>query len=134
MKTAQHQSGLIKLAKGEAKVDKGSIWTAGVFLKADHIVRGFSFLFGYTFVNKNKDQLCPCKTDKFCPPIVNSDEMLEGFKMHTVHLWFEYDFTKEDAHIGPRVALFYNHQVGGKRIFKTNMVGGSFGLDIAWDF
>ena len=53
--------------------------------------------------------------------------------MHTIHLFTEYDFTKQNNKFGPRIGFFYNVQVGGKRIFKTNIVGDSFGLDIAWD-
>lgn len=134
VKTAPCQSGLIKLAKAEVKVDKGSLWTAGTYLKADHFTLGFSLLFGYSFVNKKSDQLTPCNCILFCTPILNDDEMLKGFKMHTLHFALEYDFTKEDANFGPRIAVFYNHQVGGKRIFKTNMVGGNAGIEIAWDF
>lgn len=133
LKTAPDQSGLIKLAKGRAKIDRGTLWTAGLYAKADHVCRGFSWIVGYSFAKQDKDTITPC-----CPCfdicIANSDETLRGFTMHTVHLWAEYDFTQDDACAGARVAFFYNAQVGGKRIFETNMIGGALGLDFTWGF
>ncbi len=133
MKTGPQQSGLIKLAKGLVEIDKGAIWNAGGYIKADHFVYGLSVILGYTFASQNRDHLCPCKPDIFIPSIVNSDEMLKGWKMHTINLFVEYDFTGPDSKFGPRIALLYNAQVGGKRVFKTNILGGNIGLDIAWD-
>ncbi len=133
LKTAPDQSGLIKLAKGKAKTDRGIIWNAGVCAKADHICRGISFLLGYSFAKQNKDTVTSCDPC-FDSCIANSDETLEGFTMHTIHLWSEYDFTQDDACGGFRLALFYNHQISGKRVFKTNVVGGDIGVDFTWGF
>ncbi len=132
MKTGLYQSGLIKLAKGKAKIDRGSLWNAGIFIKADHIYRGLSFLFGYIFSKQNSIDISPCD-DCFSSAIANSDEMLKGWKMHTLNFLAEYDFTKEDSTVGTRIGLFYNLEIGGKRLFKTNMVGGNFGIDITWN-
>lgn len=129
LKTALYQSGLIKLAKGQVTIDRRSLWNAGLYLKADHITRGLSLLFGYTFSNQNNITLdtCDCCFD---PGIINSDEALQGWKMHTLHFWSEYDFSKEDSRTGVRLAAFYNLEVSGKRIFKTSTGGGSIGIDI----
>jgi len=133
LKTAFDQSGLIKLASGKAIIDRGVVWNAGLFAKADHICRGISFLLGYSFAQQNKDTLTTCNPC-FDACIANSDETLQGFNMHTIHLWAEYDFTQSDACGGVRVALFYNNQIGGKRIFKTNVIGGDVGIDFTWGF
>ncbi len=133
LKTGPQQSGLIKLARGKVTTEKGALWHAGLFLKADHFVRGLSLTFAYSFAGKSKDELCPEQPDLFDPSIINSDEMLKGWKMHTIHFFAEYDFTQEDSHIGSRLGVFYNRQVGGKRIFNTNLAGGTFGLEIVWD-
>lgn len=133
LKTAPDQSGLIKLAKGTAKINRGTLWNAGLFAKADHLCHGFSFIFGYSFAKQNRDHVAPC-SPCFDACIANSDEMLQGFNMHTIHLWGEYDFTQEDACKGLRLALFYNNQIGGKRIFKTNVGGGAVGVDLTWGF
>lgn len=134
MKTALRQSGLIKLAKGEAKVGKGTVWTGGTYLKADHFIANFSLTFAYSFASSNADTLSPCNTVIFDPTIVNSDQFYQGWKMHTLHLLVDYDFNREGRMFGPRIGIFYNAQISGERIFKTNMVGGIFGLDIVYDF
>lgn len=134
MKTDINQSGIIKLAKGRAKVHKGTIWEAGAFLKADHFFRGLSCLFGYSFVAEQDSEICPQDCDTFSTTIVNSDEMFKRWQMHTIHLRAEYDFTKEYSRVGTRVSFFYDYPFQGERIFRTSMIGGHFGIDIAWDF
>lgn len=133
LKTGPQQRGIIKLAKAEAKEEKGTLWHAGGYLKADHIVRGLSFLFGYSYATQNRDYLTPRDTDKYPPSTVNTDEALFDWKMHTIHLWIEYDFTKENSMFGPRMSFCYSRPVGGKRVFTTDMFGGNIGLDIAWN-
>ncbi len=133
LKTGQYQSGMIKLAKGEAKREKGTIWQVGAYLKADHFARGLSLLFGYSFVSKGRDEVTPCDTEKFSPSVASSDEMLLGWKMHTINLWLEYDFSRENSVVGPRISLFYNRPLGGKRVYTTDTFGANFGVDFAWD-
>ncbi len=132
MKTGLYQSGFIKLAKDKANEENGTMWQAGAYIKADHFVQGLSLLFGYSYVSKNRDILTPCDSEKYPPSTVNTDEMLFDWNMHTINFWLEYDFSKENALFGPRVALYYNRPVGGKRVFTTDIFGADFGLDIAW--
>ncbi len=134
VKTGLQQSGIIKLAKTEASVEKGPLWQVGAYIKADHFARGLSLLFGYSFASKNSDCITPCDTEKFCPSIINSDQMIQGWKMHTINMKAEYDFAREGKMFGPRVAFYYNRPVGGKRYFTTGIIGGEAGLEIAWDF
>ena len=61
MKTDIRQNGFIKLAKGCATVDKGTIWYAGAFGKLDHIAAGFSVLGGYTLLRSTKRYAPPRK-------------------------------------------------------------------------
>jgi hypothetical protein len=133
MKTAPAQSGIIKLAKGEAKINKGTILAAGAYLKADHFIRGFSLLFGYSYGHKNNDTLCPVNIDLFPAAYANSDAQYASYTIHTVNFMAEYDFTKEGAQFGPRISVFYNLPVGGHRYFNTATISGNLGLDICWD-
>ena len=133
LKTGEHQSGIIKLAKAEAKTEEGSIWEAGAYIKFDHFIRGLSLLGGYTFTNKGTDQVTPCDTKCFNTCIANTDQSLFGYKMHTFHVAIELDFSKEDSVFGPRISGYYNFVVGGKQIFTTGVGGGNFGIDLAWD-
>ena len=133
LKTGKAQSGIIKLAKGCASIERGSQWEVGSYIKFDHFVRGFSLLVGYSFVSKNRDEVTPKDTEKFSVSIANTDQTLLGYKIHTLNFWAEYDFAQEDKVFGPRIAAYYNLLVGGKRIFTTGMGGGNFGIELAWD-
>lgn len=134
MKTDCCQNGFIKLAKGCATVDRGTIWELGGFVKADHVGKGFSLLFGYTYQREGRDTLTPECNSIFSPSIVNSDQMLLSWDMSTVHFMMDWDFSKENRRCGNRFGLFYNLQVSGKRVFQTSTGGGSYGLDISFSF
>jgi hypothetical protein len=133
LKTAPQQSGFIKLGLGRAIVQPGTLFNAGCFAKADHCLKGFSFLVGYTFSQQNDTVVCPCSAS-LSASIASSDEMLKFWNMHTLHLNVEYDFAKENARTGWRMAFFYNPVLGGKRIFRTYVVSGTLGVDIGLSF
>ena len=132
IKTAKEQSGFIKLAKTCTNIKKGTLYNLGFYLEADHIAGGLSLLIGYTFSEKQKDTLTFSQPLQIDCKIANSDEMLKEWNQHTIHFMIEYDFTKEEYKIGPRLNFFYNLAAGGKRIFKTNISSAGFGLDIDW--
>jgi len=134
MKTYSGQNGFIKLAKGAARRDLGNAWDIGTFLKADHIAGGLSVMVGYNYSSQEDSTLTPSDTTTFNVTTVNSDDMLKKWRMHTVNVMAEYDFAKEDKKLNPKVGIFYNHPVGGKRIFNTNTIGGNAGLNIVWKF
>lgn len=133
LKTNKAQSGFIKLALDPcAHIEKGNIWEIGAYLKADHIVRGFSLLVGYAYVTEQRDNISVQNGPTFFSPIVNSDQMFASWNMHTLNLRAEYDFTKRDSKFGPRITVFYDYPISGKHIFRTAMVGAHCGVDIAW--
>lgn len=134
--TACGQTGMIRLATIEnAVLGKGALWDLGGYIKADHLGGALSLTVGYTFANQDGDSVCACAPQDVTiinPDIVNANESLQGWNMHTVHLFIEYDFSKECWRAGPRLGMLFNAQVGGKRVFKNNIVGGTFGLEIIW--
>lgn len=133
LKTDINQNGFIKLAHGCVCIHHGPIFDIGVFAKADHIIRGFSFLIGYSFIHQKSYQLIPENDSIFNAAIINSDAVYQGWKMDTLHILFEYDFADEERAFGPRIGVVYNKIIGGERIFNTSLGGGYLGFDIAWD-
>lgn len=137
IKTDINQSGILKLAKADVTIESGIIWDLGGFIKADHLGKRLSITLGYTFVSKQADHVC---SNVNCPPpnilidanIANTDQTLQGWNMNTLHLFVEYDFSRENCMFGPRIGFIYNIVLGGNSIFNNNIVGGTFGLDIAW--
>lgn len=134
MKTHADQNGFIKLASGKAREDLGNLWDIGTYVKADHIFGGFSLMVGYNYTAQEDTTLAVEDTDVFTDLIVNSDEMLKKWRMHTVSVAAEYDFAQEGQCWNPKLGIFYNHPVAGKRIFNTNTIGGNAGLNITWKF
>lgn len=134
IQTAPCQSALIKLTRAEAKVQPGTIWDATVYAKADHFIGGFSTLVGYSFASKNDDTLNSSWCQTFDTCIANEDPYLQSWKMHTLHVYAEYDFYNPCRSFGPRLGFFWNYVISGKRVFRTNMLGGLVGIDFTHDF
>ena len=134
VKTATGQSGIIKLAKTSVETHEGSQWRVGSYIKADHAIRGLSVLLGYSFSGQDKTTYTPQDTQSFFYSIINSDEMLQGWNMHTFHFAVEYDFAHQHSTCGPRISFFYDKVIKGKRVFKTNMFTASAGIEILWLF
>ena len=92
---AEHQAdtGLIRLAKGQAIVDHGIVWRVGTYLNADHFYNGLSFLLGFSYEQQNRSHIQPCDKQQFDTAFVNNDELLKKWDRSIVHLRAEYDFT-----------------------------------------
>ena len=134
MQTSAAQNGWIKLGLGEAKSDMGNIFEAGGYLKADHVIKGFSLGFGYLFGKQSKTTLTPVDLVKFPSVVVNGDSMLAGWNSHAISVQADYDFAKEGRRFNPNIGIFYSQPVAGKRIFRTITGGGYVGVNAAWDF
>lgn len=134
MKTDCNQNGIITLAKGEAEVTPGTIWEVNAYFLADHVLCGFSLLLGYSFAQRSRDLINPCDRAIFDPLIVNSDGQFRGWKMHTVNLIADWDFSDYECPWWPHIGAYGNFVVGGEHIFDTPMGGLEFGLNFACDF
>ena len=133
LKTAENQNGFILLAQNNVEVDPGTIWEIGTYVKADHMVRGLSFLAGYSFTKRDNDtlQLKNDSTD-FNQIIINNDQRLFGWNMHTIHAMIEYDCVNKITDLGPRIGLWFNIIVAGQRIFNAHLYDFMLGIDCAW--
>lgn len=134
MQTNKDQNGWLKLQKGDAKYDMGNIWNAGGHLKADHIFKGVSLMFGYNYVHKGDDTLTPTDTAKFESEAVNADVMHKSWNQHAVSVTLEYDMAEEGRRWNPYFSVFYSRPVKGKYIFVSDVGGGTAGVNVAMDF
>lgn len=144
VKTDANQEGLIKLFKVKADINQGLIWGGTGYLIADHFASGLSMLMGFTVAKKLKSDfrtgLCICDGSIINPPLNQSafcldcDPVYGSWTMETFHVLFEYDFGLYCPQYSPRISLFYNAPVGGRKIFDTGMLGGGFGIDVGWYF
>ena len=134
MQTSTAQNGWIKLGVDDAKSSMGNIFEGGAYLKADHVIKGFSLSFGYLYGRQSKTTLTPVNEAKFPSVVVNNDSMLQGWNSHAISVEADYDFAKEGRRYNPNIGIFYSQPVAGKRIFRTMTGGGYAGVNVAWDF
>lgn len=133
MKTALQQNGLIKLASGTARIEKGNIWQIGSFIKSDHMPWGLSITLAYSFSTQQKTVLNLPDTSSFDCNIVNSDRLLTGWSMHTINTSIEYDFAVEkDKAKLPHLRLNFDIPLAGKHVFKNTIFSGTIGIDFVW--
>lgn len=131
IKTDNEQSGIIKLAYANVSDHRSPLVNTGLYIKADHVGHNVSVTAAYSFASQQKSHLTP-HNPIFDATIINSDETLKGWNMHTINFLAEYDFAREGSNVGNRIGLFYNLQVAGSRVFDTNIFGGNYGIDISW--
>jgi len=128
--TSLEQNGILNLTTAQVDKHKGPRFQIANYVKADHIIRGFSFFLGYSFAGAYNDILHAKNIKLFSYEGINHNEQIKGWNMHTIHYAFEYDFSLKNAQIGPRISLGSIMIIGGKRIIKTNLMMFQLGLDI----
>lgn len=132
IKTAPSQEGFIKLAKATVKRFPHPLLTVNGYLKADHIIHGFSWVLAYSYVQKFRDTVSLCNSS-YNPCIANSDRQLLGWNMHTLTASFEFSLACNN-HNAPRFIFSYNHILNGRSIINTNTAQGAFTLDYVWEY
>jgi hypothetical protein len=124
------QNGILHLATAQVDKHKGPRFQVASYIKADHVIRGFSFFLGYSFAGAYSDILHAKNIKLFSYEDINHNAQIKGWNMHTIHYTFEYDFSLKNTHIGPRISLGGVMVIGGNRIIKTNLMMLQIGLDI----
>jgi len=127
-------SGLLRFNTMNALVKPGPVWRVGSYVKADHLVWGLSVLMAMTFEQKNRSKIIDYNEDIISLHRINKLELLRSWNRLIYQFVVEYDFAQEHNRLNNRIAFFYNHQIIGKRVFSTNILGGYVGLDVLWYF
>ncbi|MCK4264866.1 hypothetical protein KAW80_00745 [Candidatus Babeliales bacterium] len=150
MPTSKDQNGLVLLEQGRAETDPGALWDLGGYLKLDKPFGGFYGIAGYSFTTQESKRRV-VKDSQFLytlifnqtqagthahnkDDIVNSDQQLKQWNQHILQFALGYDFKTHKSNFAPRFEFFYNYPLFGKRVFKTDMIGGLAGLIMHWDF
>ena len=135
----QNQSGIVRLADPQkVRMHSGPLWNMSVYIKADHCMRGFSFIMGYSHDQKQKDRVEYIISGDRCVPdrnyIYQHDPFLDHWNMNILHALMEYDWATEDNPYGPRIGLEYNYVINGENIFNGSTTAEHIGLDCDWSF
>lgn len=134
MKTAYAQNGFLKLGHGDAALKNGTLWHVGFDLTFDHVFAGISPRIGYSFTQQEDATLNPANTALFSKATANSDSTVQAWNQHVCHFLVDWDCSNfiKNRRWAPRISGFYNLPVSGKNVYKTQLFGGSLGVDIRW--
>jgi hypothetical protein len=150
--TDTSQSGLIILEKGQVKEDPGSLWGVGINLEVTPLVKGLFLRAGYSFTRRESTNLT-VKDDNYLSALIaaeiaadtiyktstavmaNSDNRLKAWNQHVAHFQLGFDAREQtNSLLAPKFVFSYDWQFLGRNTWKANMLGGTLGLSINWDF
>lgn len=124
-----HGDGLFlfnKKSRHHGEIDPGIVWRLGTYIKADHFFQGLSLLLAFSYEQKNRDRFTDCSC------INANEQQRRGWHRTIFHFVGEYDFCHCESNWIPRIGVYYDHQISGKRVFDISMLGGAIGIDISW--
>ncbi len=159
MRTHEDQSGWLRLGKGVAKVETGTVWDCGGYVRLNALVPWLSLFGGYSFTRQEATQLT-VKDSSFSvmlkkniptgiavdnklvvsndqgdvDTVVNADPRLFAWEVHALHVGATMAIGAKDAKVIPRLQVEYTYPFDGKNIFKTPMLGGTAGLQFSLGF
>jgi hypothetical protein len=131
-KTTYEQSGWIRLTRARACIEKGTIWHIDEYLKLDHIIGGFSAIFGFTHDHANRTVITPDNSQDFDSAIINSDECLHPWTLTAFNFMLEFDFATFNHPNIPRIAITIDKSISGKHAFDAALFGTHLAIDFEW--
>ncbi len=157
MRTHEDQSGWLRLGKGFAKVEQGTLWDAGGYVRLSALIPGLSIFCGYSFTRQEATtvrvqdpnfkvmltrlntnvapvvvQLMESTEQGDKDAIVNADPRLQAWETHVVHVGVTFDLGWKN--LRPRLQVEYSHPFDGQLTFKTPVFGGTIGLQFGLGF
>ena len=133
IKTHPCQSGFIHLACESVRIKPGLVAQLTIYVKADHVLRGLSTLFGYSFALQ-RDSHVKRRDSHARACCIGDDERFKQWRSHTLHAMAEYDFATDPLRPSATLGFYCNITVTGKRIFNTNTGGMGGGIKIGWQW
>ena len=129
-------TGLIRFDIAKAKEKSGPVWRTGAYIKADHVCWGLSIFAGFNFEQKNRNTILKIYNNKNNVKLstANNNQDLKTWNRWNLNILAEYDFAKYNKLFNPFISILYDYSITGKRIYDTSMIGGYFGVNIAWTF
>lgn len=161
MRTFEQQSGWLRLGKGFAKVETGTLWDFGGYARIGALIHGLSLFAGYSFTRQESTTLTT-KDSNFSVMltlnevstgavtaqnilkqsnaqgdmdfVVNADKRLAAWETHALHFGATLELGGKKSEIVPRLQAEYTYPFDGKNIFKAPVLGGTAGLQFSLGF
>lgn len=161
MRTYEAQAGWLRLGKGFAKVETGTLWDCGGYMRLGALLHGLSVFAGYSFTRQEATTLSVrdpnfsvMLTVNEVPPggafaanvlkqsyaqgevdiVVNADKRFAAWETHALHVGATLELGGKKSVIVPRLQAEYTYPFDGKNIFKAPMLGGTAGLQFSLGF
>lgn len=131
LQSALGQNGFIKLAQAEVTRTPGNSYEFGGHGRFEYNCA--SLFLGYTYAHKGADSLISTDQTLYPSDVINSDTMLQGWSMHTLHIGAELDLANQNNKAHPRMSISYNRVLRARNAFLNHTVGGSAGIALTWD-
>lgn len=157
--TGDLQSGWLRLGKGFATLNAGSLWDCGAYIRIKPFLPGLSFFGGYSYTRQEATHVT-VKDDDFSvlvtviPPnepkgpavlypskchgdqntVVKTDPRFHAWVIQTIHAGASLEIGKDDAKISPRIQVEYSYPFDAVLSFKTPIAGGSLGVHVSFNF
>lgn len=132
--TVRDGRGWIAPRSARVHLSDGHIVNAGMYTKADHVVQGLSFLFGYSYQQKRDTHVTPRDADARQDVNVSKDERFREWNQHTFHWKASYDFAHENHPHAPELTVFCDHIVDGNRVFESTTGGIRLGCNLTFSY
>lgn len=129
MFTHSAQNGLIKLGRGDAKVNYGTFVTIGMF-STIKFKEYWTLMAAYKYNHKTRAHVTPEDTTTFDVDIVNHDPILNSWTMRVLNLALEYEQEKGNRVI--KAGLSIDMPLNGRNNFDTKMFGTGFYIAYHW--
>ncbi len=132
--TFSGQTGWLKLAGAKAREQRGFLWDVGGEASVDKFISGLNLRLGYSYTQQQATKFYATEGGVSSSEFVAGDQRYASWNQHVFKVMLDYD-ASVNAYSwkwAPRIAAFYSFPFAGKNVFKTELFGGSLGIDIRW--
>lgn len=134
MNPMQTNNTILIAQSGVAKIQRGPLITASIYLEADHFHQGLSTVVGYTYNKNYAYTITPINQAQFPQDVVQQSPLFDAWSLGALYLQFDVDFACPSTPSAPVLSMFCSIPVAGQLCPKTNIFGGSCNLQISYIF
>lgn len=134
MNNSSSDNNLLITQSGLATIERKPLFTASIYLEADHFHHGLSGTIAYCYTKNNAYTITPINQTLFPQTFVNNSALTDPWSLGSFYLQFDVDFACESTPSAPIITFFCNIPVTGQLCPKTSVFGGSCSLQLSYIF
>lgn len=134
MNNSLSDNNLLISQSGMASIERAPLFTASIYLEADHFHHGLSGTIAYCYTKNNAYTITPINQTQFPQALANRSALFDPWSLGSFYLQFDIDFACESTPSAPIITFFCNIPVAGQLCPKTSLFGGSCNLQLSYIF